>query len=320
MKRITIPNTELNLSPLGMGCVNAGLKWEGAEADYLFDAFLDMGGNLYDTARVYSDWIPPETGRSERVLGEWLHRSGKRDRIVLITKGGHPAMNGPKPDLHQSRMKKEDMVQDLELSLRALHTDYIDLYFYHRDDKNLPTEELIETMEQFVKEGKIRYYGCSNWSTERMQEADAYCKKQGYRGFAANQALLNAGSKYMRPAEDDTLEYVDVKMQEYHKKNAGNIAMPYSGICNGFFHQYIENGAHAVQGSPYYTEGNIRLAEQMQMLMEKYQATVTQIVLGFFTCRDFSCLPLYGPRSAVNLEEAMRTFEIPFERADYEWE
>ena len=87
MKKIVIPGTDLELSPMGMGCVNAGLKWDGKEADYIFDAFLDMGGNLYDTARVYSDWVLPEIGRSERVLGDWLERSGKRNRIVLITKG-----------------------------------------------------------------------------------------------------------------------------------------------------------------------------------------------------------------------------------------
>ena len=81
MKKIVIPGTDLELSPMGMGCVNAGLKWDGKEADYIFDAFLDMGGNLYDTARVYSDWVLPEIGRSERVLGDWLERSGKRNRI-----------------------------------------------------------------------------------------------------------------------------------------------------------------------------------------------------------------------------------------------
>ena len=62
MEKISIPDTELELSPIGFGCVNAGVKWDKKEADYLFDAFLDMGGNVYDTARVYSDWIPPEIG------------------------------------------------------------------------------------------------------------------------------------------------------------------------------------------------------------------------------------------------------------------
>lgn len=68
MKKITLMNTDLELSPMGMGCVNAGIKWDGEDAYRIFDAFL-YGGNVYDTARVYSDWIPSETGRSERVLG-----------------------------------------------------------------------------------------------------------------------------------------------------------------------------------------------------------------------------------------------------------
>lgn len=320
MKKIRIPGTELELSPLGMGCENAGLKWEGKDAEYLFDAFLDIGGNVYDTARVYSDWIPPETGRSERVLGEWIAAGKKRDQMVLITKGGHPDITGLRPDIHKSRMSEEDMRHDLELSLKTLRTDYIDLYFYHRDDKTIPVETLIETMQQFVKEGKIRYYACSNWSSDRIREADTYCRKQGYRSFAANQVLYNLGSQFMKPLADDTLAYMDEEMKEYHRGNPPNLAMPYMGICNGFFHNFVEKGAHAVEESPYYTEGNIRLANQVKILMEKYNATVMQVVLGFFTCQDFQCLPLYGPRNVENLKEAMRTFDIPFEKTDYKAE
>ena len=84
MDRIKIKDTDLELSRLGLGCVKAGVKWAGQEAFDLFDAFLDMGGNVYDTARVYSDWIPSERGRSERVLGQWLAHSGKRHDIVLV--------------------------------------------------------------------------------------------------------------------------------------------------------------------------------------------------------------------------------------------
>ena len=106
--------------------------------------------------------------------------------------------------------------------------------------------------------------------------------------------------------------------QEYHKKNSENLAMPYMGICSGFFHNFIEKGEDSVVDSPYYTKENIRLAERVRMLTEKYQATVTQVVLGFFTCRDFPCVPLYGPRSADHLKEAMGSFEITFMKEDYE--
>ena len=316
--KITIPDTDLTFHPLGLGTVNAGLAWDGADADRIFDTFLDMGGSLIDTAHVYSDWVKPERARSERAIGDWLQRSGKRNHIVLVTKGGHPDMTSEHPDTHISRMKKEDMRSDLESSLRQLLTDHIDIYFYHRDDVNQPVEELVEVMEEFRRQGKIRYYGCSNWTTSRMKAADRYCREKGYRGFIANQALLNLGYKYMNPLDDDTLVYADSQMQQYHRENKGNLLMPYMGVCSGFFHKYAAGGADAVKGSPYYTEGNLKTAERVKELCEKYNATVTQAVLGFFGQQDFDCAPLYGPKNAEQVREAMKTFEIPFCRDDYE--
>ena len=148
------------------------LHGTGRTLTAFFDTFVDMGGNLIDTAHVYSDWVGPERARSERVVGDWLERSRKRSRVVLVTKGGHPDMTVENPDPHISRMKKADMVSDLDSSLRQLRTDYIDLYFYHRDDTAQSVGELIEVMEEFRRQGKIRCYGCSNWTTRRMREAD----------------------------------------------------------------------------------------------------------------------------------------------------
>lgn len=315
---ITIPNTDLGpMRALGLGTAGAGLDWDGKEADYLFDAFLDMGGNVIDTARIYSDWVAPEIGRSERVIGDWLARSGKRNHVIISTKGGHPKYTGPQDDLHISRMSAADMRYDVELSLRALHTDTIDLYFYHRDDPHQSVEEEIETMEAFRKEGKIRYYGCSNWTAERILEADAYCKAKGYRGFAADQALLNLGLAHMNPMDDDTLTYIQGDLAKYHEKNSQNLAMPYMGVASGFFHRYINKGVDAVKNMNYYTPENVRLAERCKELMAKYDATVSQVVLGFFKVQDFPCLPLYGPRNVDQLQDVMGYLDIPFTKEDY---
>ena len=316
-KRVLIANTDLQVFPLGLGTVNAGLKWEGQEAYNIFDSYVDQGGNLIDTAHVYSDWIKPEIARSERVIGDWLSLSKKRNQIVLMTKGGHPDMTVGKPDMHNSRMTKKDMIADLDSSLMKLRTDYIDVYFYHRDDENMSVEALIETMEGFVKEGKIRYYACSNWSTARMKEGDAYCKEKGYRGFVANQALMNLASRNMNPLSDDTLETIDEEMYDYHRENLANLAMPYSGVANGFFHKYITEGKESVKNSPYYTKDNLRIVERVLELMKEYDASPSQVVLGYFTQQDFPCVPLYGPRNPEQVEEAMRTFDIGFKKDDY---
>lgn len=318
--RIWIPNTDLELSPIGLGTVNAGIDWDGADADRVYNTYLDLGGNVIDTARVYADWMRPyEIGRSERVLGDWLRRSGKRDQVVIITKGGHPKFTCPEDDVHIPRMTPADMRGDIEKSLKSIGVDTIDIYFYHRDNRAQTVEEEIETMEQFRREGKIRYYGCSNWEADRIIEADNYCKAKGYRGFVADQSLLNMGMKYMNPLADDTMVYCQGDLHEYHKNNQANLLMPYMGVASGFFHLFAAKGEEGVKHSNYYTPGNIKVAKRCLELMNKYHASVSQIVLGFFTQQDYPCVPLYGPQNDAQLKDAMGTMEIKFEKRDFEF-
>ena len=150
-----------------------------------------------------------------------------------------------------------------------------------------------------------------------VKEADAYAASKGYRGFTANEALFNIGSSSMRPPADDTLAIMDQEMQKYHAENPQNLAMPYMSVCSGFFHKLYADGTAAVKDSEYYTPENLKIAEGLHGLMEEYQISLTQAVLGYLACRDFTCLPLYGPRNTADLREAMETFSIPFLREYY---
>ncbi len=317
-KQIFIPNTDLGpLFPFGLGTTAAGLKWVGTEADAVFDTFLDLGGNVIDTARVYSDWAPGVIGRSELTIGQWLKKSGKRHQVVLMTKGGHASLLEMPPDMHKVRLSREEMTKDLELSLQALGTDCIDIYMYHRDDESRSVEELVETMEDFVRQGKIRYYGCSNWKLSRIKEAAAYCESKGYRGFVVNEVLFNIGTAYMDPPADDTLVWMDTAMTAWHKENPQVLPLAYFGNCGGFFQRYLEGKPLDEANKAYLTEGNKAVARRITELAKKYNATILQIVLGFFTQLDFNCIPLFGPRNGENLREAMEIFHIPFEEDDY---
>ena len=312
MKYIQIKDTDLKISSLILGTVNAGLDWDGKEGYELFNKYVASGGNTIDIARVYSNWIKPEMNRAERFVGDWLkNTSTKREDIVLITKGGHPELD----TMTISRISKKEMTEDLDGSLQKLGVDYIDIYFYHRDDLAQPVSDLIELMESFVNEGKIRYYACSNWTTTRMTQAEEYCKSKGYRGFVANQALYSMGSSNMNPFPDLTMVTVDDMMLEYHSQGS-NLLMPYMALCSGFFH--LLNAGQDITLSPYNTPKNIEVAKKIDQLCEKYQASISQILLGFVLNQKFDICPLFSANNMVQLDDTLHVMNIQFDSKDFQ--
>ncbi len=311
---ICIKDTDLQLSTLGLGSTGAGLKWDGKNAYDLLEHFFDIGGNFFDTAHIYSDWVPGEFARSERVIGDWLHYRGRRHDVIIATKGGHPYLDS----MHISRLSKEEMRTDIEDSLKKLQTDYIDIYFYHRDDTCRPVEELIETMEAFRREGKLRYYACSNWTTSRMKEADAYCANKGYRGFVANQALYNIGVKHMGSMTDPTMVACDMEMLDYHSTST-NLLIPYAALCGGFFHRLKQGEIPANDAHGYNTPKNMVIAKELDVLCQKNGYDLAQAMLGFFKVHDFDILPLFGTSSIANMNQVTKYMTTKYKKEDYKF-
>ena len=184
MKYVNIPHSDLYPSCLCLGSNRFGTVIDHADAFALLDAFVAMGGNFIDTALIYADWIPgaPKSA-SEKTIGQWLKHSGNRDRVVLATKGGHPNLS----TMHLHRLSKADITRDIDASLSNLQTDVIDLYWLHRDATSVPVTILIDTLNEQVQVGKIRYFGCSNWQVERIIAANDYANKNDLQGFVASQ-------------------------------------------------------------------------------------------------------------------------------------
>ena len=128
----------------------------GAAALELLDRALELGIPALDTAAIY------QLGGSERLIGAWMRDAGVRDRIYLISKGGHPSLLG------RARLGRGDLERDLHASLRRLRTDRLDLYLLHRDTPGAPLEPIAETLWSFMADGRIRAYGVSNWTHERF--------------------------------------------------------------------------------------------------------------------------------------------------------
>jgi aryl-alcohol dehydrogenase-like predicted oxidoreductase len=155
------------------------------EATRLVDICLEAGLNFFDTANTYS------RGMAEEILGQAI--KGRRDRVLLSTKGTFPMGDGPN-DLGSSRF---NLTRCLEGSLRRLGTDYVDVYFIHGFDALTPVEEVLNTLDGFVRAGKVRYIGCSNFSGWQAMKSLAYSDLHGRSRYVAYQGYYSlVGREY----------------------------------------------------------------------------------------------------------------------------
>ena len=180
-----LTHTDLSVSPICLGTVQYGTRLSEQESIAQLDRYTGAGGNFIDTALVYGVWGPEGRPTSEPIIGKFLARSGKRNQLILSTKGAHPPFNA----MSHSRMHPDLIAADLEQSLRHLGTDFIDLYFLHRDDPSVPVAEILGCLNELRRAGKIRYFGCSNWTLARIKQAELWAAGQGSAGFVCNQLL-----------------------------------------------------------------------------------------------------------------------------------
>lgn len=133
---------------------------KGLDQSELLDAAFNNGINTFDTARRY--------GLSEKSIGQWFRSRNNRDDVVIISKCAHP------DELGRKRVNEVDIREDLNKSIELLGTDYIDIYLLHRDDEDVDVSVVVNLFNELIKEGKIKAYGASNWTYERIKQANEY--------------------------------------------------------------------------------------------------------------------------------------------------
>lgn len=312
MRTTTLPHSGRTVSALCLGLADLGVGYSQAEGFALIDAFAEAGGNFLDTARIYSDWVPGESQRSERILGDYLAARGRREQWVIATKGCHPDWGS----MSVPRVSPEHIRADLRESLRILRLEYVDLYYLHRDDPAVPVEPIVDTLEDCVRQGLIRAYGCSNWHAGRIRAANAHARAIGGGGFAANQMLWSLGSSRMLPHPDRTLVAWDDEMAALHR-NEPILAAPYSSQANGFFSKLLgETSARApsvLANSLYNTAANQRIGEALRLLARDAGQPVSALVLAFLLEQDFPVAPIVGPKSLTQLKSCLRGAECRLE-------
>ena len=310
MRYLRVGGTELDVSGLCLGAMLFGADICESESFGQMDCFFERGGNFFDTARVYSDWVAGEKGRSERVIGNYLAERKNRDSWVIGSKGGHHHLSTPEVP----RLEREKLADDIEDSLKALRTDYIDLYYLHRDNVDIGVEEIISWMNDFVAMGKIRYFGCSNWRVERIREAQQYAAGSGQMGFCANQPLWNVGCYSMKPQADGTMAVMDKETIEFQRETQ-LAAIPYSSQAAGFFSK-LASGDESATRSGYASETNLSLFATIKKLAGKYGVPVSQIVLSYLISQPMAVIPVFSSSSIEQLEDTISGAEIELSAGD----
>jgi aryl-alcohol dehydrogenase-like predicted oxidoreductase len=190
MKKVKIGKTDVEVSTLCMGSDLIGSKVDRSSSFEIFDIFYDRGGSFIDTANFYSSWYPGcEGGESETTIGDWMKERGVRDKMQISSKLAfdYPGCDG---GLSASEIERE-----CEKSLKRLQTDYIDVYYAHRDDFDTPLEVTMEAFDRLIKAGKVRAIGASNLWIWRIAEANMVSQLNGWAPYS----VVEQRYTYLRP-------------------------------------------------------------------------------------------------------------------------
>ena len=274
-----------------------------SSAAILLDAFFEAGGNLYDTAFVYG------AGVTEKLFGEWHTNRGVREDVVLIGKGAHTPLTYP-----------DAIGKQLTQSLDRLQTDYVDIYFMHRDNLDVPVGEFVDAMDAEVKKGRIRGpFGGSNWTQARMQEAIDYAKRTGK---TAPGALSNnfALAEMINPIWAGCIAASDDSYKAWLTKNQiPNFS--WSSQARGFFTDRAGRDKHdnAEIVNTWYSDKNFARRDRAIELGKQLNANPIHIALAYVLAQPFPSIPLIGPRRLEELDDSIKALSLKLTPDQVKW-
>ena len=296
----SIPGLSKQASAVALGFEDFRTFSSGA---ILLDAFWERGGNVFDTAYIYAG------GYTEKLFGDWQKSRGVREDAVLIGKGAHSPLVYP-----------DVIAKQLTQSLDRLQTDYVDVYFMHRDNLDVPVGEFVDAMDAEVNAGRIRGpYGGANWTKERMDEAIAYATANGK---TAPQALSNnfALAEMLDPiwAGCVTASTPDFK-QWLVDRQVTNFS--WSSQARGFFTDLAGRDKRDNEELVrcWYNDQNFGRRDRAIELAQNLGHSPIHVALAYVLAQPFPSVPLIGPRRLVELEDSLKAFEIQLTPEQVQW-
>lgn len=297
MEYTQLGRTGLQVSRICLGTMNFGVHTEEPDSHAIMDRALDEGINFFDTANVYG-W-GENRGRTETFIGNWFTKDPtRRDRTVLATKvyGGM----GSWPN--EGRLSALNIRRACEASLRRLQTDYIDLYQFHHVDRNTSWEEIWQAAETLVTQGKVLYFGSSNFAAWHITAAQAAADRRNFLGLVSEQSVYNLVRRH--------LELEVLPACQHH----GIGVIPYSPLDGGLLGGVLRKER---EGTRRYSEQSRRRIESNHEALAGYEELCEQIgqepgalALAWLLAQPAVTAPIVGPRTMEQLESALDTPSI----------
>jgi aryl-alcohol dehydrogenase-like predicted oxidoreductase len=289
----------LSIAPLAFGGNVFGWSADEKRSFELLDAFVDAGFNLIDTADVYSAWVPGNSGGdSETIIGRWLKKSGKRDRVVIATKVGK--WN------EQPGLSPRNIQLAAEGSLKRLQTDHIDLYQAHEDDASVPLHETLDAFGRLIDAGKVRVIGASNYGADRLAEALKVSKENRLPRYETLQPEYNLANR------SDYETALEPLARSEHLGVISYYALA-SGFLSGKYRSEADLAKSSARGGAvkkYLNPRGMRILAALDQLAADHGATPAQVALAWLMARPSITAPIASATSVEQLQELLGVAQL----------
>lgn len=308
MNPIEIPAIRPKPSAICLGTGTFGTTISKDVAWRMMDAFVTRGGTFLDTAHVYASWIPGGEGASECTIGEWLVANGNRADIVIGTKGCTLDM----ATLQPPTFSPEQVARELEQSLTRLQSDYVDIYWLHRDNPAVAVSDILGALAAHVAAGTVHALGVSNWSAPRLREAVACARTHGLPEICASQIGWSLARTTGALAGDSTMRHMDERTYAFHVET-GMPLVAYSSQARGFFAGKGDRlAADPAQDTPqdssmrsaYGSPENFQRLARARTLARRYGSSAHRVALAYILNHPFPTAAIIGPRTIAQFEDS----------------
>jgi len=278
----------------------------------LLDRIYDLGINSFDTARNY--------GLSEKSLGKWL-KNKKREDVIVLSKGGHPGLLGNK------RISEKEINKDLNRSLELLQTDYIDIYLLHRDDTDKNVSEIVDILNKFYKEGKIKAFGGSNWTYQRIKEANEYALGHNLVPFTFSSPNYGLARQVNDPWGFGCVSLSgDKEAIDWYIDNQMPI-IAYSSLARGFFSGKVSSlhpelakkilDKNAYKG--YVSDDNFERLRRCEQLSKEKNCTVARLALAYIFNQKMNTFSIVSASNKERMEGNIKSLDIVLNEEELKW-